>query len=106
VAIRSSADRVARCGSLENKFNGVRQQLARIVHCCLKAKGSIMPGMPKAKKHLSIGALVFPKVDQSDFTGPFEVLSRIPGSTFHVIGKDRNPVRDVHGLDIDTGNYV
>jgi cyclohexyl-isocyanide hydratase len=57
-----------------------------------------MPGMPKAKKHLSIGALVFPKVDQSDFTGPFEVLSRIPGSTFHVIGKDRNPVRDVHGL--------
>jgi cyclohexyl-isocyanide hydratase len=37
-------------------------------------------------------------MDQSDFTGPFEVLSRIPESTFHVIGKDRTPVRDMNGL--------
>ena len=49
-------------------------------------------------KHLHIGALVFPRMDQGDFTGPFEVLSRIPESTFHVIGKDRVPVRDVRGL--------
>jgi len=51
-----------------------------------------------ATKHLSIGALIFPRMDQSDFTGPFEVLSRIPDSTFHVIAKDRNPVRDIRGL--------
>jgi cyclohexyl-isocyanide hydratase len=51
-----------------------------------------------ATKHLSIGALIFPRMDQSDFTGPFEVLSRIPDSTFHVIGKDRIPIRDVRGL--------
>jgi cyclohexyl-isocyanide hydratase len=37
-------------------------------------------------------------MDQTDFTGPFEVLSRIPDSTFHVIGKDRAPVRDTKGL--------
>ena len=49
-------------------------------------------------EHLRIGAIVFPKVDQFDFTGPFEVLSRIPDSTFHVIGKSRAPVRDVRGL--------
>jgi cyclohexyl-isocyanide hydratase len=49
-------------------------------------------------KHLDIGALVFPRMDQCDFTGPFEVLSRIPDSTFHVVGKDRTPVRDIRGL--------
>jgi len=48
--------------------------------------------------HFHIGALIFPDMDQSDFTGPFEVLSRIPESTFHVIGKNRSPVRDLHGL--------
>jgi len=39
-----------------------------------------------------------PQQDQIDFTGPFEVLSRIPNSTVHVIGKTKNPVRDVKGL--------
>jgi cyclohexyl-isocyanide hydratase len=37
-------------------------------------------------------------MDQIDFTGPFEVLSQVPNSTFHVIGRDRNPIRDINGL--------
>lgn len=49
-------------------------------------------------KHLHIGALIFPRMDQIDFTGPFEVLSRVPDSTFHVMGKDREPIRDIKGL--------
>lgn len=49
-------------------------------------------------KHLTIGAIVFPRMDQIDLTGPFEVLSRLPDSTFHIIGRDRAPVRDIHGL--------
>lgn len=53
---------------------------------------------PVSSMHLNIGALVFPRMDQSDFTGPFEVLARIPASTFHVIGKDRAPIRDIRGL--------
>ena len=48
--------------------------------------------------HLHVGSILFPKMDQTDFTGPFEVLSRIPDSTFHVIGKDKAPVRDTKGL--------
>ena len=32
--------------------------------------------------HLTIGALIFPRLDQIDFTGPFEVLSRIPTQAF------------------------
>jgi cyclohexyl-isocyanide hydratase len=49
-------------------------------------------------KHLTVGCLVFPRMDQIDFTGPFEVLSRIPDSTVQVIAKTRNPVRDMQGL--------
>ena len=49
-------------------------------------------------KHLTIGALIFPRMDQIDFTGPFEVLSRIPNSTVHVIAKTKSTVRDIQGL--------
>ena len=48
--------------------------------------------------HLTIGCLVFPRMDQIDFTGPFEVLSRIPDSTVHVMAKAVAPIRDVQGL--------
>lgn len=47
---------------------------------------------------LHIGGILYPQVDQIDFTGPFEVLSRLPHSTFHVLGKETTPVRDVKGL--------
>ena len=49
-------------------------------------------------KHLTIGTLIFPRMDQIDFTGPFEVLSRIPDSTIHVIAKTKSPIRDIQGL--------
>lgn len=49
-------------------------------------------------KPLTIGCLIFERQDQIDFTDPFEVLSRIPGSTVHVIAKTKAPVRDVKGL--------
>ncbi len=48
------------------------------------------------KKHLSIGCLIFPRQDQIDFTGPFEVFSRIPDVTVEVIGKTKDPVRDAN----------
>jgi cyclohexyl-isocyanide hydratase len=53
---------------------------------------------PLLSNHLTIGCLVFPRQDQIDFTGPFEVLSRIPDSSLHVIAKTITPVRDVEGL--------
>jgi cyclohexyl-isocyanide hydratase len=53
---------------------------------------------PVFDQYLDIGAIIFPDMDQFDFTGPFEVLSRIPNSTFHVLGKDKTPVRDARGL--------
>jgi cyclohexyl-isocyanide hydratase len=47
---------------------------------------------------LQIGGLIFPGMDQMDFTGPFEVLSLIPNSRFHIVWKDLTPVRDGRGL--------
>jgi cyclohexyl-isocyanide hydratase len=48
--------------------------------------------------HLQIGSLLFEGVDQIDLTGPFEVLSRIPNSTYRIYGKTARPVRDIKGL--------
>jgi cyclohexyl-isocyanide hydratase len=48
--------------------------------------------------HLQIGSLLFEGVDQIDLTGPFEVLSRIPNSTYGIYGKTAEPVRDLKGL--------
>jgi len=42
--------------------------------------------------------LIYARMDQIDFTGPFEVFSRLPGAAVHVIGLDRQPVRDAFGL--------
>jgi len=47
---------------------------------------------------LVIGFLIFPGQDQIDFTGPFEVLSRLPDVVTHVISKTTDPVRDIKGL--------
>lgn len=48
--------------------------------------------------HLQIGSLLFEGVDQIDLTGPFEVLSRIPNSTYRIYGKTTETVRDLKGL--------
>jgi cyclohexyl-isocyanide hydratase len=54
--------------------------------------------MIAADKHLQIGSMLFEGLDQIDLTGPFEVLSRIPNSTYHIAGKTRAAVRDARGL--------
>jgi cyclohexyl-isocyanide hydratase len=48
--------------------------------------------------HLQIGSLLFEGLDQIDLTGPFEVLSRIPNSTYRIYAKTADAVRDVRGL--------
>ena len=49
-------------------------------------------------RHIAIGALLFEGIDQIDLTGPFEVLSRIPNSTYRIYGVTPEPVRDIRGL--------
>jgi cyclohexyl-isocyanide hydratase len=39
-------------------------------------------------------------MDQIDFTGPFEVLSRMPDGKLTIVGKELAPIRDVQGLGL------
>jgi cyclohexyl-isocyanide hydratase len=42
--------------------------------------------------------LLFPALTQIDFTEPYEVFSRMPATTVHVIAKTLDPVRSERGL--------
>lgn len=45
-----------------------------------------------------IGILVFPKVQQLDLTGPFEVFASLPDTVVHLVWKDLVPMRAATGL--------
>ena len=40
----------------------------------------------------NIGFVVFPNLTQLDFTGPLQVLHRLPGATTHIVAKTHEPV--------------
>jgi cyclohexyl-isocyanide hydratase len=50
------------------------------------------------ERHLQIGSLLFDGIDQIDLTGPFEVLTRIPNSTYRLYGMTTDAIRDMKGL--------
>ena len=47
---------------------------------------------------LHIGFLLFPKVQQLDLTGPYDVLASLPDARIHLIWKDLAPVTSSTGL--------
>ena len=47
---------------------------------------------------IEIGFLVFPRVQQLDLTGPYEVLAMVPDTRVHLVAKDLNPVASATGL--------
>lgn len=49
-------------------------------------------------ENIRIGFLLFPDITQLDLTGPFEVLSMLPGAQMHLIWKDTKPLRAGSGL--------
>ena len=42
--------------------------------------------------------LIFPRMTQLDFTGPFEALARLPNAQVHVVWKSKDPVTSDTGL--------
>jgi cyclohexyl-isocyanide hydratase len=46
----------------------------------------------------NIGFVIFPDLTQLDFTGPLEVLARLPQSAIHIIAKSQAPVPSDCGL--------
>jgi cyclohexyl-isocyanide hydratase len=61
---------------------------------------SDQPKPELSERPLSVGCLIFGQMDQIDFTGPFEVLSRMPDTTVQIIGKHRGAIRDMQGLQL------
>ncbi len=49
---------------------------------------------------MNIGFVLFPNVTQLDFTGPLQVLHRLPGATTHVLAKTLDPVPSDCGLSL------
>lgn len=47
-----------------------------------------------------IGFVIFPNLTQLDFTGPLQVLNRLPGSNTHIIAKSLDPVPSDCGLGL------
>jgi cyclohexyl-isocyanide hydratase len=45
-----------------------------------------------------IGFFIFPEMTQIDFTEPYEVFSRLPDTSVHVIARTPDPVRSDRGL--------
>jgi cyclohexyl-isocyanide hydratase len=50
----------------------------------------------EAKTH--VGIVLFPNLTQLDLTGPFEVLSRVPGVAVDLVASTRSAVRSDTGL--------
>ena len=49
---------------------------------------------------LSIGMMLFPDLTQLDLTGPYEVFTRIPAVSVHLLAETLQPVRSERGLTI------
>ncbi|MBO0765164.1 MAG: DJ-1/PfpI family protein [Hyphomicrobiaceae bacterium] len=49
---------------------------------------------------LAIGFVIFPQLTQLDFTGPLQVLSRLPGASMHIVAKSDAPVPSDCGLSL------
>lgn len=49
---------------------------------------------------LNVGFVIFPELTQLDFTGPQQVLARLPGSAMHVVAKSAAPVPSDSGLGL------
>ena len=50
--------------------------------------------------HFNVGFVIFPNLTQLDFTGPLQVLARLPQSTTHIIAKSDAPVPSDCGLSL------
>src|SRR5260370_14580748 len=48
----------------------------------------------------NIGFIIFPDLTQLDFTGPLQVLSRLPQSATYIVAKSEAPVRSDWGLGL------
>jgi cyclohexyl-isocyanide hydratase len=63
---------------------------------CSRFKSQWRSGM----SNFNVGFVIFPDLTQLDFTGPLQVLARLPQSTTHIIAKSEDPVPSDCGLGL------
>src|SRR5437660_5925876 len=63
------------------------------LRCSALAHGGSMPDF-------KIGFVIFPELTQLDFTGPLQVLAKLPQSTTHIVAKSEAPVPSDCGLSL------
>jgi len=56
--------------------------------------------MSEDAREFNIGFVIFPDITQLDFTGPLQVLSRVPGATTHIAAESLDPVPTDCGLSL------
>jgi len=56
--------------------------------------------MSEDARAFNIGFVIFPDITQLDFTGPLQVLSRVPGATTHIAAESLDPVPTDCGLSL------
>jgi cyclohexyl-isocyanide hydratase len=50
--------------------------------------------------NVTVGFVIFPNLTQLDFTGPLQVLARLPQSAIHIVAKSEAPVPSDCGLSL------
>jgi cyclohexyl-isocyanide hydratase len=63
---------------------------------CSRFKSQWRSGM----SNFNVGFVIFPDLTQLDFTGPLQVLARLPQSTTHIVAKSEDPVPSDCGLGL------
>jgi cyclohexyl-isocyanide hydratase len=56
--------------------------------------------MEESMSVFNVGFVIFPELTQLDFTGPQQVLARLPQSAMHIIAKSAAPVPSDSGLSL------
>src|SRR5258705_5065159 len=50
--------------------------------------------------NFDVGFVIFPDLTELDFTGPLQVLARLPRATTHIVAKSEAPVPSDCGLSL------
>lgn len=90
-----AATAVAGFSTLARPFVAKGEDLAPVA----KAPNMTVARVPDDRP-LRVGALIFPRMDQIDLTGPYAVLCRMPNTSVKLLWKDTNVVRDHKGLGL------
>src|SRR6516164_8688734 len=93
---REQQDVTAICRSLTARANYLRP----LGHADRLVKSYASGQRSQAMSVFNVGFVIFPELTQLDFTGPQQVLARLPRSAMHIIAKSGSPVPSDSGLSL------